>query len=218
MEATKHCKNCTRDLPAQQFYKHPSTADGRNPMCGDCARQYARTRAAFNRQRHKVSPESKRCGLCCHFRPASAFHKVSASADGLKVYCRDCDGIVQRASKYGLSRERVADMLRQTACEACGEPFTAAAEKQFDHRHADGAVRGVLCVRCNQVAGKCGENAEVLLGICRYIARTMNVDYRRQPYLEQEWQSPDSSTADTLAPEGTAELCQTNTPHQPTSP
>jgi hypothetical protein len=220
MEARKRCARCRQDKPVSQFYSAAATAYGdRRADCKACSAAKCRAqRAAYGARKNFTPPRDKRCQRCKAVRPSCEFSRDIGAPDGLYGHCKTCGVWIHRCRRYGLKKERVWAMLRQTRCEACGADLPADSDKHIDHRHADGAVRGVLCDRCNTTLGKCEENPEVLMGICRYIARTMNVDYRKQPYLEQEWQSPDSSTADTLTPEGTAELCQTNTPHQPTSP
>jgi hypothetical protein len=109
-------------------------------------------------------------------------------------------------------------MLQQRQCEACGVRFSDDSEKRIDHRHSDGAVRGILCDRCNTTLGKCEESPAILMGICRYLSQTQGVDYRTQPYLEQNVDSPATSHAESFPPEGTADKCQTNTTNHPISP
>lgn len=74
-------------------------------------------------------------------------------------------------------------MLQNQTCEACGECMPTDSDKRIDHSHATGAVRGVLCDRCNRVLGLCREDPDVFAGLCNYIAKTSGVDYRTQPYV-----------------------------------
>ena len=43
---TKICKKCGRDLPIDQFSKHPTTKDGREGSCRDCRNAAAKERRA----------------------------------------------------------------------------------------------------------------------------------------------------------------------------
>lgn len=50
--------------------------------------------------------------------------------------------------------ERYKSLVRDsTACEICGTPFKDASKIQIDHDHNTGAIRGALCVPCNQAEG-----------------------------------------------------------------
>lgn len=163
-------------------------------------------------------PPTKKCSMCRQILPSSEFSRYAPAADGLRTYCLVCDRVVRRAGKYGLTRERVCDMLTQGRCEACDCALAETGDRHIDHRHSDGAVRGILCERCNTTLGKVEESPEILMGICRYIERTMGVDYRKQPYLKQKCVSLDNRSAGQLTPEEPVTLCQTNTQPQQISP
>lgn len=219
MELQKRCARCNADKPVSHFYNSPATSDGMRSCCKACNAAKCRAQRAANKLRPQDrAGTKKRCCRCKTVFPVSEFHKDSGSTDGLYRFCKQCNVLHARACKYGLTRPRVAEMLRQKHCEACWKSLPTNAEKHIDHHHADGAVRGILCERCNTTLGKCEENPEVLMGICRYITRTVNVDYRKQPYLEQILPHMDSSSAGPLTPEEPARTCPTNTPLQPTSP
>lgn len=36
---TKKCRKCGRELPLEEYYKHPRTIDGYNPQCKECLRE-----------------------------------------------------------------------------------------------------------------------------------------------------------------------------------
>lgn len=52
---------------------------------------------------------------------------------------------------YGLSVEAWTDMLisQSGLCAICGRQMTKRTEPGVDHDHVTGAVRGLLCARCN---------------------------------------------------------------------
>jgi len=65
-----------------------------------------------------------------------------------------------RLKQYGLTAEQYAAMLeaQNHRCAICREPETAQRNGQtkmlgVDHNHATGAVRGLLCLRCNTALG-----------------------------------------------------------------
>jgi hypothetical protein len=50
MKATKECTMCHETKLLRDFYKHPSTTDGRQPRCKECTKAAAR-------KFHKEHPE-----------------------------------------------------------------------------------------------------------------------------------------------------------------
>lgn len=184
---TKRCKCCGEVKPLTGFYANAPGRMGFHSLCKLCMDAKKRDGTARNRARGDARiPESKLCGMCCRKLPASEFSRYAPASTGLRGYCRDCDRVVRRSCKYGLTRERVLEMLQQGRCDACRRPFAKDSEKHVDHRHSDGAVRGVLCERCNTTLGKCEENPEILMSLCGYLDRTRGVDHRTQPYFVTE--------------------------------
>lgn len=82
--------------------------------------------------------------------------------------------------KYGLSLERFEAMkLSQGGlCAACGSPGSSRGELCVDHNHSTGAVRGLLCDRCNVALGYALESPAILRGLADYIERTHATDHR----------------------------------------
>lgn len=181
VEAIKRCERCGQDKPVSHFYNSPATSDGMRSCCKACNAEKCRLQRAANKARQGFAPpREKRCPKCQEVRKASEFSRDLGSTDGLCGHCKHCCVWVHRCRRYGLPKARVLEMLEQEACEACGEFLDA--KKHFDHRHSDGAVRGVLCERCNTTLGKCKENPAILMALCDYLDRTKDVDYRKQPY------------------------------------
>ena len=48
----KRCTRCKQEKPRTDFYAHPFTADGKQPMCKECCRKSARGNYAANRDRY----------------------------------------------------------------------------------------------------------------------------------------------------------------------
>jgi hypothetical protein len=77
---------------------------------------------------------------------------------------------VRRAKRYGLTVEEYWLMKQRCAdrCEACGERHDRTS-LYIDHDHATGAVRGLICNRCNTTLGRFGDNPEQLRRLAAYI-------------------------------------------------
>jgi hypothetical protein len=142
---------------------------------------------------------TKRCTGCLEWKPFSEYSHSSGGALGRNSRCKKCCcvyakewsktrekrfgprcPVARRAQKYKVPKETVRVLLTRESCEACGARFGSDSDKKIDHRHSDGAVRGVLCDRCNRSLGLCDESEAVLLGIREYLLRTIGVDYRKQ--------------------------------------
>jgi hypothetical protein len=76
--------------------------------------------------------------------------------------------------KYGISSERFAEMMtvQEESCATCRKPFSwddKQTKPHIDHCHASGAVRGILCNRCNSVLGLVCDNKELLSALAGYL-------------------------------------------------
>lgn len=76
---------------------------------------------------------------------------------------------------YGLTLEEYDEMLvRQSGrCAICKtkQCFTGF-RFAVDHDHTTGAIRGLLCRRCNQVLGQLGENPQLFEEAANYLRRS----------------------------------------------
>lgn len=79
------------------------------------------------------------------------------------------------ASK-GITVEQFDQMIEEQGykCKICEKSFedfyTGKEGPKIDHCHDTGAVRGLLCNRCNRALGFFEDNAELLLKAARYLS------------------------------------------------
>lgn len=75
---------------------------------------------------------------------------------------------VRAAKTYGMSSDEWHVMLIEQAgrCAVCGDPMDSPV---VDHRHADGTVRGLLCPRCNALAGWIEKDRELAADVIAYL-------------------------------------------------
>ena len=66
--------------------------------------------------------------------------------------------------KYGLTVSAYKAMLTNP-CAICG----SRKERQVDHCHKTGVVRGTLCRRCNSTLGFVNDDTEILLKMVDYL-------------------------------------------------
>jgi hypothetical protein len=80
--------------------------------------------------------------------------------------------------KYGITLGDYNSLALQQrdACAICGtsEKGRARGRKRYwsvDHDHATGAVRGLLCQKCNTILGLCSDDTTVLNAAIHYLNR-----------------------------------------------
>lgn len=141
----KVCTKCGEKKPLSEFYSHPTNRDRLFGQCRTCCAEY--------RRRWNKTPNGK----LCHRR--------------------------WRLKRYGITIEeferRFAEQGR--VCVICGNG--ARSERKYhagttvplsfhvDHCHGSGAVRGILCMKCNQGLGGFRDDPELLVRAAEYLLR-----------------------------------------------
>lgn len=108
--------------------------------------------------------EVKRCATCKETKSVTDFHK--AGVRGYFTYCKRCVSLRPRKRndtpeqkrkwnvkrRYGITIEEAIQLLVDQGglCAICREVPRRAC---IDHDHNTGKVRGILCHRCNVMAG-----------------------------------------------------------------
>lgn len=94
--------------------------------------------------------------------------------------CSRCYSVVGRYDLTAADWERML-IAQSGRCAACGEPMAHPREPVIDHNHATGAVRGLLCLRCNAAEGFLNSDPQMARALAEYMERTSNIDERRNP-------------------------------------
>lgn len=135
----------------------------------------------------------KTCASCKENLPASAFHQMKASRDGLHSYCRGCNYAKsvawQKANpkrnrqlraksalrrRNGLEQDEYDALLEKQGggCAICGTTrpgHTTNRRFDVDHHHGTGRIRGLLCQACNMGIGQMGDNPDRLRLAAEYL-------------------------------------------------
>lgn len=92
--------------------------------------------------------------------------------------------IGSRWKKYGLSRNDVAEMLeaQESECAICARGISMR-NCHVDHDHGSGAVRALLCRRCNTSIGHFNDDADLLRKAAQYIERHSGKTKARRPRI-----------------------------------
>lgn len=65
--------------------------------------------------------------------------------------------------------------LQNGVCAICANTCNTGRNLAIDHNHETGAIRGLLCTKCNQGIGQFNENKELFFKAVEYLERYKNV-------------------------------------------
>jgi len=162
----KQCKKCGITKPFEDFYANKLGRDGLRPECKACNLAARKAKYAEN--------------------PAPYIERVKRwqqeNADRLNAYRREyrqrperklADRDAHLRRKYGITIEDYSRMLEEQGggCAICGDPPPESGSLHVDHDHATGAVRGLLCVKCNNAIGAFAEEYELIRAAADYVER-----------------------------------------------
>lgn len=86
------------------------------------------------------------CYRCKCWKETAQFSLDKTRQGGMASICKPCNSHRSTRSRYGLTEERYARLQAVGACAICER---AGIPMEVDHNHATGAVRAILCSRCN---------------------------------------------------------------------
>jgi hypothetical protein len=134
---------------------------------------------------------TKLCYNCKEILSVEMFYEKKGGKYGVDACCIPCRKIIDKEYnsrpdvharkaeqgkfrrariKYGLSEEEYLNLLHNTlACAICNNLFVNDSDKEFDHSHASGKFRDILCQQCNLLLGYAEDNKETLLRAISYL-------------------------------------------------
>ncbi|WP_207508211.1 endonuclease VII domain-containing protein [Klenkia brasiliensis] len=119
-------------------------------------------------------PEGKRwCPTCRSAVDEADYSRNSSAPSGFGAECRPCRRTSQNEAyfvrRYGLTRAEVHAMRVAQAdrCAICGDQGAA----HLDHAHSTGAVRALLCSRCNMGLGLFLDDPDRLRAAVAYLEK-----------------------------------------------
>jgi len=162
----KRCKHCGATKSLDEFYGDRKARDGRRPECKDCnlaarARKYAADPQPYIdrvKKWQQANPE----------RLNAYRHEYRRRPERVAA---DRESYLKR--KYGITLADYARMLeaQNGVCAICGEPRPDERTLHVDHDHESGAIRGLLCFRCNNALGDLREEYELFRRAADYLDR-----------------------------------------------
>ena len=168
-DSTKQCSRCKDSKDRLEFSLAKRSKDGLQSWCKSCDAAY-KTESGYTKRLQELhkkehddafyqlaysSSRSKRCPACQQTKSVREFHKNKSGSDGFAAYCKPCFVEKSRPSvrkrRYGIAMAEYDNLLlRQNGkCAICKRPPYTKKGLEVDHCHRTGAIRGILCSRCN---------------------------------------------------------------------
>jgi hypothetical protein len=145
-----------------------------------------------------IDTRGKACSTCKVVKPVTEYHGHPHTSDGLQSVCKQCHAATaangyrkmsatekdrrnarSKAARYGMTLEEMLAYVdaHNGLCDICGKPDTTHRKATwtnkltFDHDHASGKLRGMLCSRCNIAIGSVNDDPAILRKLADYIER-----------------------------------------------
>src|SRR4051794_27622457 len=146
------------------FYKMKGMRDGHRNECKACnnaaklQRYRQNPQATIDRANEWRRSDPERFAECQRKYRARGDRKVASRAGHLK-------------RKFRLTLDQYDQSLASQGggCAICGDTPEGGTSLHIDHDHDTGAVRGLLCVRCNNALGQLKEDAQLVRAAAAYI-------------------------------------------------
>lgn len=118
----------------------------------------------------------KVCSKCKENLPVDSFGQRKNRGEGhYKSRCKGCERATRAAGDLTKS-EYNEIMASAIACDICDDLFNEGDQKNLDHDHDTGEVRGVLCRNCNIALGYLKETPRNFRKAMVYINKSPNCE------------------------------------------
>ena len=162
----KACNNCGGFKDLDAFYANPRGRGGLRPECKDCTKQ--RRREWYVRNSAREVARVRQWALA---NPDKIAERIAAAKGSDKKKLSDRKSYLKR--KYGMTLDDYERMFaaQECVCAICGKPRPEERTLHVDHDHESGAIRGLLCFRCNNALGDFEEQYELFQKAADYLDR-----------------------------------------------
>jgi len=189
----KTCKTCNKEFPATtEFFHYRNDIGKLQPRCRKCLNK-SKCSGKLEAKRVKIKKELEtgklKCKTCGEPKALDEFRVHKESLSGRGSSCKQCESKKSR-EEYGSdilkSREysvcksfnitpvQYRMFMDVNNCQLCGREFKPISEsyrtnRNIDHCHETGKIRGVLCNGCNVALGNLGDTVEGLEKAITYL-------------------------------------------------
>lgn len=157
------CSTCEVSKPVSEF--QPSVAIRGSGTCKECKYKAKREYERRNPAKVNAAARLRRQRNIDQYRSAQRDHYRAN---------RDAYRNLAIRSMYGISLAEYEAMLAQQGgkCACCGATKNPNGKRLFvDHDHETGAIRGIICNRCNRGIGSLGDTIEGVRRALNYLER-----------------------------------------------
>jgi Recombination endonuclease VII len=170
-DSIKRCSRCKKSKDRSEFSRSGRSKDGLQPWCRTCYAAYQRD-AGHNKRLQEAYKKKhddafyqlafselrlKFCAGCGQAKSIKEFYKKRSGSDGFASYCRPCDV------------QNTGHRQQHGRCAICKRlPYTKKG-LVVDHCHQTGAIRGILCSRCNSALGLLDDDPALLEQALEYL-------------------------------------------------
>lgn len=162
-EEGRLCTRCQNRKDPSEFGRYINNPGEINHNCKECMRDQARQRRYSDLELSRAKERLK-----ARKQYANNREKIKEARSNERLTYR-----------YGLSKSLLADLLdmQDGCCAICSRPLSLAPQTpqmdkaNVDHDHATGAVRGLLCLKCNNGLGSFEDRLDRLFSAMTYLSQ-----------------------------------------------
>ena len=129
----------------------------------------------------------KKCSKCKKVKELSEYTNCKSGKFCVHHYCKKCHS-QQRKDTYNYNRSRLQQIMykyklsesdlnnmyveQNWNCKICNIQYKDVLQRKtlyIDHCHKTGKVRGLLCVKCNNLLGIWDDNIDILKSAIKYL-------------------------------------------------
>lgn len=188
----RRCAKCKISKEESEFYINPGkTTRGKwyASYCQKCKSSQGEKIRRQNKERCEeqgIIVDKKKCTLCKRTKPSARFYKNKYTKDGLVARCIPCHKKTVKSNyhsarkhtlrRYGLTIADYEKMHRNQSgrcavCETDSPGYSRGTSFAVDHNHKTGAVRDLLCRKCNTALGQVDDDILLLEKLIAYIRK-----------------------------------------------
>ena len=150
--------------PHDQFY---AAKGGRDGLRGDCKACFAARHQQWYIENKQREIDRVQAWRDANPEKYAKYQQTYRSRPERKL--ADRAGHLKR--KFGLTLEQYDELLASQGggCAICGDAPEVNVSLHIDHDHDTGAVRGLLCLRCNNALGQLKEDPDLIRAAAAYL-------------------------------------------------
>ncbi len=181
LRPSKRCPGCQQERVRASFYMNRSSWDGMSSFCQECLKVRRRAQYAADPEFRAAAQEQGRKWRLANPEKAAAQAERERQRRAEERSTPEGRARVAKAnlrqwlrSQYGMTVAEYEVLVREQGgvCQVCRKPCRRHARLSVDHCHETGAIRGLLCDRCNKVLGMVEDSADLLEGLAQYVVKS----------------------------------------------